>query len=221
MAKDLKTRKQEVVRDAIYYAALDLFTRDGYNETRIDQIVEAAGISQRSFFRYFATKDELLGYSSIKRGDVLVAAVEGCPPDLPPLEVIRHAAGAASEFAMSQPQTRQVIEITAANLSARQAHRGGMVEVEDRLSEAYARRTKNPSKFNLEPRLLALMTIMIADLTMAAWFTGEAKDCSTAARNIFAKLNRLYCPSSSASGSPASLAKAGQRKHSARQLVGR
>lgn len=219
MPTDLKTRKQEVVRDAIYYAALDLFIRLGYNETRIDQIVEAAGISQRSFFRYFATKDDLLGYSSIKRGHILVAAVEACPPDLPPLEVIRHAAGAGTEFAMTQPQTRQIIEITAANLSARQAHRGGMVEVEDRLSEAFARRTKNAGKFNLEPRLMALMTIMIADLTLAAWFTGEAKDCSTAARNVFAKLDRLYCHHSA--GLSASSAKPAQQKRSARQLVGR
>jgi TetR/AcrR family transcriptional regulator, regulator of mycofactocin system len=214
MPKDLKTRKQEVVRDAIYYAALDLFIRNGYNETTIDQIVEAAGISQRSFFRYFATKDDLLGYSSLKRGDVLVAAVEGCPHDLAPLEVIRRAAAAGTEFAMTQPQTRQIIEITAANLPARQAHRGGMVEVEDQLSEAFARRTKSPSKFSLEPRLMALMTIMIADLTLATWFTGEAKDCSTAARNVFARLNRLYCRENS--GLSPSAAKAGQRKQSAR-----
>jgi len=114
MTKDLKMLKQELVRDAIYHAAIDLFTRNGYNETRIDQIAEAAGVSQRSFFRYFATKDDLLGYSIAKRGDVLVSAAQACPADTPILEVIRTAVEASIEFAQSQPQTRQIIEITAA-----------------------------------------------------------------------------------------------------------
>lgn len=199
MTKDLKMLKQELVRDAIYHAAIDLFTRNGYNETRIDQIAEAAGVSQRSFFRYFATKDDLLGYSIAKRGDVLVSAVHACPADMPILEVIRTAVEASIEFAQSQPQTRQIIEITAANLSARQAHRGGMVEVEDRLSEAFVKRTRHANKFNVEPRLMALTTIMVSDLTLTSWFLGESKDCATAAKNVFGKLTRLFSQNSAAS----------------------
>src|SRR4051794_37838350 len=108
MTKDLKTRKQEVVRDAIYHAAIDLFTRNGYNETTIEQIAEEAGISQRSFFRYFATKDDLLGYSISKRGDILVSAVQACPSEMPLLDVIREAVVAGVDFALSQPKTRQI-----------------------------------------------------------------------------------------------------------------
>jgi AcrR family transcriptional regulator len=193
MTKDLKTLKQELVKDAIYHAAIDLFKRKGFNETRIDQIAEAAGISQRSFFRYFATKDDLLGYSIAKRGDVLVSAVQACPAELPVLDVIRKAVDASVEFALSQPQTRQIIEITAANLSARQAHRGGMVEVEDRLSEAFVRRTRHSSKFSLEPRMMATTTILLSDLTLTSWFLGETKDGATAAKAVFASLARLFC----------------------------
>lgn len=198
MTKDLKTLKQELVKDAIYHAAIDLFTRKGFNETRIDQIAEAAGISQRSFFRYFATKDDLLGYSIAKRGDVLVSAVQTCPAEMPVLEVIRKAVDASIEFALSQPQTRQIIEITAANLSARQAHRGGMVEVEDRLSEAFVKRTRHSNKFSLEPRMMATTTILLSDLTLSSWFLGETKDGVTAAKVVFATLARLFCQTGAA-----------------------
>jgi AcrR family transcriptional regulator len=219
MTKSLKTRKQEVVRDAIYVAAIDLFARNGFNETRIDQVAEAAGISQRSFFRYFATKGDLLGYSIVNYGDVLVSAVAACPAELHPLEVIRQAASAGTEFAMSQPQTRQIIEITATNFAARQAHRGGMVDVENRLSEAFAERTKNASRYSLEPRMLAILTLMAVDLTLSSWFIGDAKDCSTASKNVFGKLARLFFESST--GASAGSAKSTQRKQSGRKLVAR
>jgi len=217
MTKDLKMLKQELVRDAIYHAAIDLFTRNGYNETRIDQITEAAGVSQRSFFRYFATKDDLLGYSIAKRGDVLVSAVHACPADMPILEVIRTAVEASIEFAQSQPQTRQIIEITAANLSARQAHRGGMVEVEDRLSEAFVKRTRHSNKFSLEPRMMATTTIMISDLALTSWFLGETKDGATAVKTVFGRLTRLFCQT----GAPSvpTPAKVRRQKQRARQLA--
>lgn len=217
MTKDLKIRKQELVRDAIYHAAIDLFTSNGYKETRIDQIAQAAGVSQRSFFRYFATKDDLLGYSIAKRGDVLVSAVQACPAEMPMLDVIRKAVEANIEFALSQPQTRQIIEITAANLSARQAHRGGMVEVEDRLSDAFIKRTRHSNKFSPEPRMMAITTIMVSDLALTSWFVRETKDGATAVKTVFGTLTRLFCEPGASSGS--STAKVRRHKKRARQLA--
>jgi len=69
-----------------------------------------------------------------------------------------------------------------------------MVEVEDCLSEAFVKRTRHANKFNVEPRLMALTTIMVSDLTLTSWFLGESKDCATAAKNVFGKLTRLFWP---------------------------
>ena len=41
------------------HIALDLFLKDGFDKTTIDDIVKAAGIGRRTFFRYFSTKNEL------------------------------------------------------------------------------------------------------------------------------------------------------------------
>ena len=197
MASSLKTRKQEVVRQAIFDAAIDLFIRKGFNETTIDQIVEAAGISQRSFFRYFATKDDLVAYRIAGYGDALVAAIRACPPEAPALEVVREVCLAGLQYSRSEPRTQQIMEITAQNLAARQANRAAMVELEIRLSEAYAVRTKTASKYSLEPRMLALVTLMVGDLARSSWFVGEAKDTSTALRNVIARLTRLFGEASS------------------------
>ena len=47
-------------RAALLDAALDLFSANGYDETTTDQIAEAAGVSPRTFFRYFPTKESVL-----------------------------------------------------------------------------------------------------------------------------------------------------------------
>ena len=45
---------------ALELIALDLFTRQGFDQTTIDQIAAAAGVSKRTFFRYFDTKADVL-----------------------------------------------------------------------------------------------------------------------------------------------------------------
>jgi AcrR family transcriptional regulator len=210
MTMSLRTRKQELVREAIFDAAIDLFIQNGFNETTIEQIAEAAGISQRSFFRYFPAKDDLLAFRIAAFGDALVAAVRACPAEAPALEVIREVCVAGLNFSKSETRIQQIMEIAAQSLAARQANKAALVEVENRLSEAYAARSKTASKYSLEPRMLALMTLMVGDLARSSWFVGEAKDTSTALKNVLARLSRVFGDS----GSSGAAAKVTKRKHS-------
>ena len=47
-------------RNALLEAALNLFSANGYDETTTDEIAESAGLSPRTFFRYFPTKESVL-----------------------------------------------------------------------------------------------------------------------------------------------------------------
>jgi AcrR family transcriptional regulator len=192
MTKSLKIRKQELVRDAIFDAAVDLFAIKGFNEATVDEIVEAAGVSQRSFFRYFPTKSDILAYQIAEAGDVMVAAVEACPREMAALEVVRRAAQADVEWALMQPRTRQIIEITSQNISARRAHRAARVEAEDRVAEAFAARLRGSDKFSLEPRMLTSLTFMAVELSIISWFHGEAKDADSAMKSVFTRLTRSF-----------------------------
>jgi AcrR family transcriptional regulator len=203
MKISLKTRKQqmarELVRDAIFDAAMDLFASKGFNETTIEEIVEAAGVSPRSFYRYFPTKSEVLAYDIIGHGDVLVGAVEASPANIPALEVVRRTAHAGIHYAMSRARTRLIMEISAQNMRARQAHRAARVEVEDRVSRAFAARIKYSGTYGVEPRLLTMLTLNIVDLALNAWFNGEVKDWETALTGIFDRFTRLFCGGMTAS----------------------
>lgn len=61
----LRERKKQRTRLAIQEEALRLFARDGYENTTIKQIALAAEISERTFFRYFPTKEDVVAWDAL------------------------------------------------------------------------------------------------------------------------------------------------------------
>ncbi|AEA28520.1 TetR/AcrR family transcriptional regulator [Pseudonocardia benzenivorans] len=76
-------------------AALDLYREHGYDATTTAQIAERAGVTERTYFRHFADKREVLFDGEDDLRTVLVDAVAAAPPELPPLAVLTRAFTAA------------------------------------------------------------------------------------------------------------------------------
>ncbi len=72
-------------------AALDLFLTQGFEATTVDQIAEAAGISRRSFFRYFATKEDVVVGDLVDRGRLVLEGLLERPVDEDPWESLAAA----------------------------------------------------------------------------------------------------------------------------------
>jgi mycofactocin system transcriptional regulator len=69
--------------------ALRLFTEDGFEDTTVDRIAAAAGVSKRTFFRYFDSKADVLWHAFDGEVRALQAAFAAVPPHLPLMAAIR------------------------------------------------------------------------------------------------------------------------------------
>jgi AcrR family transcriptional regulator len=81
-------RWQPGARERLVVAAVDLFTEQGYDATTVAEIVERAGVTKSTFFRYFPDKRELLvaGQETLSR--LLTEGITDAPADATPLEAV-------------------------------------------------------------------------------------------------------------------------------------
>ncbi|MGR2752730.1 TetR/AcrR family transcriptional regulator [Agromyces arachidis] len=113
--------KRERTLAALVEHGLDLFERQGYDQTTVAQVARAAGVTEMTFFRYFPAKEHLV--LDDPYDPELTAAVAAQPRDLPPF--IRAARGIRSAWrSLPDPETpiiRRRIRIVARTPSLRGA----------------------------------------------------------------------------------------------------
>jgi AcrR family transcriptional regulator len=77
----LRERKRQQTRQELISAAMRLFEERGYEQATVAEIASAAGVSTKTFFNYFASKDEVLFPHLSRRIDAAVALIEQRGPD--------------------------------------------------------------------------------------------------------------------------------------------
>ncbi|GAA1815718.1 TetR family transcriptional regulator [Agromyces neolithicus] len=98
-------RQREAVREEITQTAIDLFLRQGFDATTIDQILEQVGVSRRSFFRYFGTKEDVVLGDLVSRGVAIAEALARRPAQEEPWDAIRAAFHEAQEISALDKQS--------------------------------------------------------------------------------------------------------------------
>lgn len=88
-SRSLRARKKDRTRRAIQAEALRLFVAQGFQATTVEQIAAAAEVAPRTFFRYFASKDEVVFWPEYQ--PMLASFVAARPADEPAVEAVSHA----------------------------------------------------------------------------------------------------------------------------------
>ena len=87
--------------------ALRLFAEQGFEQTTIDQIAAAAGVSRRTFFRYYAAKSDVLWHEFDHEVETIRHLLAETPDDLPVMTAVRRAVLAANHYrAADVPELR-------------------------------------------------------------------------------------------------------------------
>ncbi|MQS17028.1 TetR family transcriptional regulator [Streptomyces kaniharaensis] len=160
-APGLRERKKAETREALRSAAARLFAQRGFAETTVAEIVEAAGVSPRTFFRYFDSKEDLLLPDLAASFDRLVRELERRPIEEPPLVALREAVLAAvanapqtTLIALAQPFAGAEAVVTDRLVYA-------FVQLEGRLTRLLAQRLPPGPDADLRAAVIA-MTAMSA-----------------------------------------------------------
>jgi AcrR family transcriptional regulator len=90
------TRWEPNARGRLVLAALELYGERGYDQTTVAEIAGRAGLTERTFFRHFADKREVLFYGSGMLQDRLVQGIEEAPEELSPIDAVGAALEAAT-----------------------------------------------------------------------------------------------------------------------------
>ncbi|MFF1834301.1 TetR/AcrR family transcriptional regulator [Streptomyces sp. NPDC058231] len=179
----LRERKKRRTRDALLHAALDLFATQGYEETTVDEIVDAVEVSQRTFFRHFAGKEETAFAVQEMVESRFLSELRRRPAAEPPFEAMRSAVlcawnsiGEAIEEIITvelHMRTYQMIESTPSLLAA---HLRRSIDLENEIAEVIARREGLDVRTDPRPRVAVAAFCGVMRVTGQLW--GRGADAS-------------------------------------------
>jgi AcrR family transcriptional regulator len=171
-----RQRKKRQTRDALLQAALTLFEQQGYEHTAVREITDAVDVSERTFFRYFASKEDLVMSFIRDRTEVFVRALAARPAGEEPLTAIRMAFHDSLAERSTPPgdgeavatylMVVRLIEATPALLAANLRF---LHEHQDELVRVLAAREGIDPATDRRPRLLAALFGAIGFLASQEW----------------------------------------------------
>lgn len=126
------------MREEIVAVALDLFAATNYEATTVDDIATAAGISRRTFFRYFASKDEVVLGKFEQLGAAFVEGFGQRPPDEDVWTSLRRSFDVTAGY-FDDPQLRSRSETIEAILARTPALAAAQLEKVSRSQEDLVR----------------------------------------------------------------------------------
>jgi AcrR family transcriptional regulator len=132
----LRERKKQQTRETITRAALRLFAEQGYDETTLAEIAEAADVAPRTIFAYFESKEDILLCEEGSFLNDLKRRLENRPPGTTTVDAIREFLAQMQEADEAGKLRKQVIS---ASPALQMKMRGRHAELEPMLAESIAK----------------------------------------------------------------------------------
>jgi len=141
----LRERKKAKTRAAIQHHAIRLFRKHGYDATTVEEIAEAAEVSESTLYRYFPTKEDLVLWDEFD--PLLIEAFRSQPPELSPLEALRRSFHAVFDSLTEEGWAlqRQRLELELSVPEVRAAMTTQVVEMIRMVADLVAERVGRPA----------------------------------------------------------------------------
>jgi AcrR family transcriptional regulator len=188
----LLQRKRDLVRETIAHAAWELFAAEGYEATTVAAIARAAGVSRRTFFRYFSSKEDVVVGTTDALAEDLLAAFARRPRSEAPLVAIRAALRPVVESRLADAgEARAIIRLLRESRTLRRAMLERHSRMEERLAALLAERMGTDAREDPTPALLAFVARALVDTAFNVWFDQRPRDVGAMIDDLFERLRAV------------------------------
>ncbi|MFD5317748.1 TetR/AcrR family transcriptional regulator [Streptomyces sp. NPDC127098] len=172
-------RSRQMAREEIKAAALRLFIAQGFEETTITQIAEEAGVSQRTLFRYFGTKEELVCGDQDELGELFVRLAAAQPDDVSVWQVLRDGFVTVMTADHSLEQTLRISTLIfrtpALHASYTQKRQGWAVSLMPVIRERLLAEGCEASRVDHDARTAIAVAFACADAAVSTWVAARGE----------------------------------------------
>jgi len=174
-------------------AALELFAAHGFEQTTATEIAQSVGLTERTFFRYFSDKREVLFQGQDQLAEAFLAGVDAAPPDATPIEVVASALRSAAVWFPDErrlhSRTRQSVIDQNPALQERELHK--LASLGATLAGALRARGGDA----LTATLAARSGITVFEIAFTQWIQeGEERSFDAIAADVLSELAHLTGP---------------------------
>jgi AcrR family transcriptional regulator len=170
---DLRQRRRAFTADEIERVAIEQFAARGFGDVTVDDIADAAGISPRTFFRYFPTKAHVVRAHQHRLLDRLVRALAARPANEGPVTALREAFLATARM-RAEDRDRIVLvgRLLSSTGDALARDVGFEVDETDELVGLVARRAGLDPDLDMRPAVIVAAMVGAAQAAFRAWLEG-------------------------------------------------
>jgi TetR/AcrR family transcriptional regulator, regulator of mycofactocin system len=183
LSLQLRAKRSEMMVSELEAVALRLFDQRGFANVTVEEIASEAHISVRTFYRYFAAKEEVLQLRIVRRSEILREALLARPGDEPPLRSLRVAL--EEEFSAVDPIVlRRWIAVIADNPNVMKGVVGAIqLKIQPVIAEFFGSRLGLPSEA-LVPTMLAAAALGVVQAAHTQWFLHDGDLASTISESL-------------------------------------
>ena len=165
----IREQTRAVVRSLLARTALELFAAQGYDNTTVDEVAAAAGVSRRTLFNYFRNKEDLALSGLSEQGDLIAARFAERPADEDVWQSLRAAFRVLMEIEMSPQDQLEFLTLLFDNDSLRAGHAEKSARWQDELAPLIEPRLPASKQRVFEARAIAAAAITCMQTAIEEW----------------------------------------------------
>lgn len=165
----IREQTRAVMRSLLARTALDLFAAKGYENTTVEEVAAAAGVSRRTLFNYFRNKEDLALSGLSEQGELIAARFAERPTNEDVWESLRAAFQVLLEIEVSAEEWLEIATLLFDNHSLRAGHAEKQARWQDLLAPLIEPRLPDSGHRALEARAIAAVGITCMQTANEEW----------------------------------------------------